>query len=58
MILSIWNVIVDFKYYCRFEKLKPVWIIISKIWKISFDFKDKFIDLKYSYYRFEMDHLK
>ena len=33
--------------------LKLIWIITLKVWKINFDFKDKFVDSKYSY-RFEI----
>ena len=44
----IQNIIVDLKYYCRFEKIKSIWIIVLKVWKRNFDFKNEYIDLKYS----------
>ena len=51
--MSIRNVIVDLKYYCRFGKWKSIWIIVLKVWDINFDFKNKYVDWKYSY-RFEI----
>ena len=47
--MSIQNIIVDLGYYCIFEKLMPIWMIVLKVWKRNFDFKNKFINLKYSY---------
>ena len=49
IILLIQNIIVDLKYYCRSEKLKSIWIIVLNVWKRNFDFKNEYIDLKYSY---------
>ena len=37
------------KYYCKFEKVKSIAIIVLMVWKRNFDFKNKFIDLRYSY---------